>query len=52
MTYSSVVAVLALVGLTEKCFGHHAILKILSFGSPSVKRWIEALQVQPRYRNM
>ena len=27
MTYCSVVAVLVSVGLTKKCFGHHAILK-------------------------
>ena len=35
MTYFSVVAVLALVGLTKKCFGHYAILKILPLRSPS-----------------
>ena len=35
MTYCSVVAVLALVGLTKKRFGHYAILKILSLRSPS-----------------
>ena len=34
MTYCSVVAVLALVGLTKKRFGHYAILKILSLRSP------------------
>ena len=27
MSYCSVVTVLALVGLTKKCFGHYAILK-------------------------
>ena len=36
MTYCSVVTVLAIVGLTKKCFGHHAILKILSLRSPSI----------------
>ena len=36
MTYCSAVAVLALVGLTKKRFGHYPILKILSFGSPNV----------------
>ena len=35
MTYCSVVAVLALVGLTKKRFGHYAILKILPLKSPS-----------------
>ena len=35
MTYCSVVAVLALVGLTKKRFGHYAVLKILSLRSPS-----------------
>ena len=35
MTYCCVVAVLALVGLTKKLFGHYAILKILSLRSPS-----------------
>ena len=35
MTYCSVVAVLALVGLTEKRFDQYAILKILPFGSLS-----------------
>ena len=34
MTYSSVVTVLALVGLTKKRFGHYAILKNLSLKSP------------------
>ena len=33
MTYCSVVAVLALVGLAKR-FGHSAILKILSLRSP------------------
>ena len=35
MTYCSVVAVLVLVGLKKKRFGHHVILKILSLRSPS-----------------
>ena len=35
MTYCSVVAVLALVSLTKKRFGHYAVLKILSLRSPS-----------------
>ena len=35
MTYCSVVAVLALVGLTKKRFGHYALLKLLSFRLPS-----------------
>ena len=35
MTYCSVVAVLVLVGLTKKRFGHYAILKILPLRSPS-----------------
>ena len=36
MTYCSVVAVLVLVGLTKKRFGHdYTILKILSLRSPS-----------------
>ena len=35
MTYCSVVAVLALGGLTKKRFGHYAILKNLSLRSPS-----------------
>ena len=35
MIYCSVVTVLALVGLTKKRFGHYAVLKILSLGSPS-----------------
>ena len=35
MTHCSVVAVLAIVGLTKKRFGHYAILKILSLRSPS-----------------
>ena len=34
MTYCSVVAVLALIGLTKKRFDHYAILKILSLRSP------------------
>ena len=34
MTYCSVLAVLALVGLTKKRFGHYAILKILPLRSP------------------
>ena len=34
MTYCFVVAVLALVGLTKKRFGHYAIVKILSLRSP------------------
>ena len=34
MTYCSVVAVLALVGLTKKRFVHYVILKILSLRSP------------------
>ena len=38
MTYCSVVAVLVLVGLTKKRFGHYAILKILSLRSPSNPR--------------
>ena len=35
MTYCSVVAVLVLLGLTMKRFGHYAILKILSLRSLS-----------------
>ena len=35
MHYCSMVAVLPLVSLTKKRFGHYAILKILSLGSPS-----------------
>ena len=35
MTHCSVVAVLVLVGLTKKNFGHYAILKILFLRSPS-----------------
>ena len=36
MTYCSVVAVLALVGLTKKRFSHYAILKLLSLRSQSI----------------
>ena len=36
MTYRSVITVLALVGLTNKRFGHHAILKNLSLRSLSI----------------
>ena len=35
MTYCSVVAVLVLVGLTKRRFGHYAVLKILALRSPS-----------------
>ena len=35
MAYRFEVAVLVLVGLTKKRFGHYAILKILSLKSPS-----------------
>ena len=36
LTYCSVVAVLVLVGLTKKCFDHHAILKLFPLRSPSM----------------
>ena len=38
MTYCSVVAALVSVRLTKERFAHYAILKILSFRSPSKDR--------------
>ena len=45
MTYCYVAAVLVLVGLTKKRFGHYAILKILSLRSPRyLKRLLQLFQ--------
>ena len=40
MTYCSVVTVLALVGSTNKPFGHYAFLKILSLRSPNDVKFV------------
>ena len=45
MAYCSVVTVPALVGLTNKRFGHFAILKILSLRSPIWKEKSHCFQM-------